>query len=306
MWETQEAERHCQAAVTQNQAEVASPLRQRAAFGWKMTGEHQVVALRDMQDESNNSPPNSELNSTAFRERDEIWFWVGWASVPDARRLSAGGGRVLSAHCCRGVCSCGCAPSLSPSHRTGTAPSPACLLGGPLLARVCVSLTWGRRSRGPALSPAPSLCPGLSLFWPESETGNETASASSCGRNLRCCCGARWTWSHYCCGGWFWTWGGTREVTADVAAETDCDCESENVSENCRSLSDCVCCCNCGNQRRRWWGRAARPQTALQETSCIVRVSLLSARRAGSGPRTCSWARSTSTPAVPPNLHVFP
>jgi len=29
----------------------------------------------------------------------------------------------------------------------------------------------------------------------------------------------------------------------------DCDCESGNVSESCRYLSDCVCCCSCGGEK---------------------------------------------------------
>lgn len=40
-------------------------------------------------------------------------------------------------------------------------------------------------------------------------------------------------------------------MRADVVEVIDCDCESENVSENCRSQSNYVCCCNCGNKSNK-------------------------------------------------------
>lgn len=41
-------------------------------------------------------------------------------------------------------------------------------------------------------------------------------------------------------------------------------------------------------------------------TQDFNQVILLSAWRSRSGPRACSWSRSTSTPAVPSYLHLFP
>lgn len=160
--------------------------------------------------------------------------------------LSAGGGYVLSAHCCCGVCSCGYVPSLSLCHRTETCPSPSSLLDDHLLAHVCVSLKRGQRSCGLCLSPVPSLCPGPCLLSLDCGTVTENASASFCDQilHLHCCCGVRWAWSRCCHGGWSWTLSVEERVRADVAVVMGCDCESENVSESCRSLSDCVCCCN--------------------------------------------------------------
>lgn len=42
-------------------------------------------------------------------------------------------------------------------------------------------------------------------------------------------------------------------MTADAAVVMGYGCESENVNENCRSLSGCVCCCNCENNRWEKW-----------------------------------------------------
>lgn len=103
------------------------------------------------------------------------------------------------------------------------------------------------------LSPAPSL--GLDLDLLSQECGNATENVSaSCSDqilHLHCCCGDRWAWSRCCCGDWSWTWGGVRGERADVVVVIGCDCVSENVSVNCRSLSDCVCCCNWGSRTRQ-------------------------------------------------------
>lgn len=202
---------------------------------------------------------------TAIREHTRSDFVLSllkifrWLSAPElvcwcgVVCLSAGDGCVLSGHYCCGVYSCGYAPSPCPFRKTETSPCPSCLLDDCPLARVCVSLKRGRRSRGLSLSPAPSLCLGPCLIWPECGTLNGNASASSCDRipHLRCYCGVRSAWSHCCCGGWSWTWGGGEGVRAGVAGGRGYDWESENVSESCRSLSDSACCCNCG-EKRRW------------------------------------------------------
>ena len=209
------------------------------------------------------TPTNSKLYSTALTEHatydlvSSILKILQWQSVLElicrcvcvCLYLSAGDGCVLSAHYCCGVCSCGYAPSLCPCHRTETSPSPSSLLDGHLLARVCVSLKWGHRNHGLCLFPGPSLCPGLCLLWQECGTVSETASASSCDQNPRCCCGVHWALSRCCHDGWFWTWGGGGGVRADAGEVMDCDCGSEILSENYRTLSGYVCCCNCGNKR---------------------------------------------------------
>lgn len=162
--------------------------------------------------------------------------------------LSGGGGCVLSVHCCCGVCSCGCAPSLCPCHRSETSPCLSSPRGGALPpSRACASWRTGQMSCG--LCPSPSLCLVPSLLWWENAIGSENGTVSSCGRTLprRCCCGDCWSWSRYCHGDWPLAWGGGGGVRAGVVLAMGCGCESE--SESCRSPSDYVYCCNCRREK---------------------------------------------------------
>lgn len=224
--------------------------------------------------------------------------------------LSAGGGYVLSAHCCCGVCSCGYAPFLCPCRRIEISPSPSCLLCDRLPARVCVSLTRGQRSCGLCLSRVPAPVHGPCLLWPGCGTVFGSVSASFCGRILlpRCCCGVHSAWSRCCCDGWSLTWGGEGGAKADDDEVLDCDCVSVNASESCRSLSGCVYCCNCGNKGEREIRNKSRQchSEITKYTLWTCEVILLSARRARPWSGTRSGSRSAPTPAVPPELHLFP
>lgn len=80
-------------------------------------------------------------------------------------RVSGGGGRRGLNGCCRrrrGVCSCGCAPSLARARTISSAP--AGRPGGPTIVRVCVSWWTSRRRRGLSLARAPSLARALGPF----------------------------------------------------------------------------------------------------------------------------------------------